>query len=78
MSGIAPISGYTDYYSSAAKRNTNGLQNFDIPGQKDDQTSGVIKNPGESTEKLPGHRSSPAECETCKNMYFQQLSVHIT
>ena len=75
MSGIAPISGYTDYYSSAAKRNTNGLQNFAIPGQADDdQTTGVIKNPGESTEKLPGHRSSPAECETCKNRKYQDGS----
>lgn len=75
MSGIAPISGYTDYYSSAVNRNTNGLQNFDIPGQKDDdRTSGVIKNPGESTEKLPGHRSSPAECETCKNRKYQDGS----
>ena len=74
MSGIAPISGYTDYYSSAVKRNTNGLQNFDIPGQKDDQASGVIKNPGESTEKLPVHRSSPAESETCKNRKYQDGS----
>lgn len=75
MSGIAPISGYTDYYSSAVNRNTNGLQNFAIPGQADDdQTTGVIKNPGESTEKLPGHRSSPAECETCKNRKYQDGS----
>ncbi len=64
MSGIAPISGYTDYYSSAVNRNTNGLQNFDIPGMSDDdRATGAIKNPGESTEKLPGRRSSPAECD---------------
>ena len=47
MSGIAPISGYTDYYSSAVDRNTNGLQNFDIPGMSDDdRATGAIKNPG--------------------------------
>ncbi len=75
MSGIAPISGYTDYYSSAVDRNTNGLQNFDILGMSDDdRATGAIKNPGESTEKLPGRRSSPAECETCKNRKYQDGS----
>ena len=36
--------------------------------------SGVLKNPGESTEKKAGHRSSPAECETCKNRKYQDGS----
>ena len=30
-------------------------------------TPTIIKNPGESTEKLAGKKSSPAECETCSN-----------
>ena len=34
----------------------------------------IIKNPGESTEKLPGKKSSPAECETCKNRKYQDGS----
>ena len=34
----------------------------------------VIKNPGESTEKLAGKKSSPAECETCKNRKYQDGS----
>ena len=34
----------------------------------------TIKNPGESTEKLPGKKSSPAECETCKNRKYQDGS----
>ena len=34
----------------------------------------VIRNPGESTEKQPGKKSSPAECETCKNRKYQDGS----
>lgn len=33
-----------------------------------------ILNPGESTEKKPGSKSSPAECETCKNRKYQDGS----
>ena len=31
-------------------------------------------NPGESTVKRPGAKSSPAECETCKNRKYQDGS----
>ena len=34
----------------------------------------IIRNPGESTEKQPGKKSSPAECETCKNRKYQDGS----
>ena len=34
----------------------------------------VVVNPGESVEKRPGMRSSPAECETCKNRKYQDGS----
>lgn len=33
-----------------------------------------IINPGESTVKRPGAKSSPAECETCKNRKYQDGS----
>lgn len=33
-----------------------------------------ILNPGESTRKKPGAKSSPAECETCKNRKYQDGS----
>lgn len=33
-----------------------------------------IKNPGESTKKVPGKESSPAECETCKERKYQDGS----
>ena len=46
--------------------NSNSIPNSD--------TSNVIKNPGESTEKLPGKKSSPAECETCANRKYQDGS----
>lgn len=33
-----------------------------------------IVNPGESTKVSPGRKSSPAECETCKNRKYQDGS----
>lgn len=39
-----------------------------------DATQGAIKNPGESTEKAVGRKSSPAECETCKERKYQDGS----
>ncbi|MCR5107512.1 MAG: hypothetical protein K6B28_05050 [Lachnospiraceae bacterium] len=35
---------------------------------------GAVKNPGESTEVQPGKKSSPAECETCRNRKYQDGS----
>lgn len=34
----------------------------------------IIRNPGESTQKQAGRKSSPAECETCKNRKYQDGS----
>lgn len=39
-----------------------------------DSEKHIIVNPGESTEKKPGAKSSPAECETCKNRKYQDGS----
>ena len=30
----------------------------------------IVENPGETTRKSPGRRSSPAECETCKHRKY--------
>lgn len=38
------------------------------------QDSKTIVNPGESTVAAPGRKSSPAECETCKNRKYQDGS----
>lgn len=47
-----------------------------MPGtvQEDEDGRVVIRNPGESTEKQAGRKSSPAECETCKNRKYQDGS----
>ena len=34
----------------------------------------TIVNPGESSIKQPGRKSSPAECQTCKNRKYQDGS----
>lgn len=38
------------------------------------EAGGVIRNAGESTVKSPGRKSSPAECQTCKNRKYQDGS----
>lgn len=38
------------------------------------QTSGAVLNPGASESVAPGKKSSPAECETCKNRKYQDGS----
>ena len=46
-------------------------QNFSLSGS---QGTGAIKNPGASTVKSPGRKSSPAECETCKSRKYKDGS----
>ena len=36
--------------------------------------TGSVKNPGESEVTAPGRKSSPAECETCKERKYQEGS----
>lgn len=45
-----------------------------VSGEAEEPRAIVIKNPGESTEKQAGRKSSPAECETCKNRKYQDGS----
>ncbi len=47
-----------------------------MPGSPESSEDGrvVIRNPGESTEKQAGKKSSPAECEACKNRKYQDGS----
>jgi len=42
--------------------------------QLNNQSVGTVQNPGESTQVAPGRKSSPAECETCKNRKYQDGS----
>lgn len=39
-----------------------------------ENTTKFIRNPGESEVKQAGRKSSPAECETCKNRKYQDGS----
>lgn len=48
--------------------------NTSIPQSGNTATTGVLRNPNESTIKAPGRKSSPAECETCKNRKYQDGS----
>lgn len=41
---------------------------------QDSEERVIIRNPGESTKKQAGRKSSPAECETCKNRKYQDGS----
>lgn len=50
----------------------SGYGSIGLMGQN--QSTGVVKNPGESTEVSPGRKSSPAECETCKERKYQDGS----
>jgi hypothetical protein len=58
--------------------NTSASENAGVLGvsQNDDEEDGrvIIRNPGQSTEKKAGRKSSPAECETCKNRKYQDGS----
>ena len=38
------------------------------------EEKGVVLNPGKSDVEKPGRKSSPAECETCKNRKYQDGS----
>lgn len=71
MAGISPISGYSYFnmpYMSGAVAGT-GVQKTDAANE-----SKPVVNPGESTEVQPGKKSSPAECETCKERKYQDGS----
>lgn len=58
----------------------NGINAYSAYSGSTQQTSAadsgkqIIRNPGESTEKQAGRKSSPAECETCKNRKYQDGS----
>ena len=47
-----------------------------MPGVAQESEDGrvIIRNPGESTEKQAGKKSSPAECETCKSRKYKDGS----
>lgn len=52
----------------------NGYSGSMQQASEADNGKHIIRNPGESTEKQAGRKSSPAECETCKNRKYQDGS----
>lgn len=63
---IGSISNYgSSYY------NNPGVGNV---GSSSEDGKVILKNPGESDVKAAGRKSSPAECETCKNRKYQDGS----
>ncbi len=61
MTGINSISGTSDIY---------GIKGYGT----EENGSDITLNSGESQVKSPGRKSSPAECETCKNRKYQDGS----
>lgn len=79
-----PYAAYTPYNAASAsprERQSAGSGEAEtaaqnMPGSPEASEDGrvIIRNPGESTEKQAGKKSSPAECETCKNRKYQDGS----
>lgn len=69
-SGMTGNPGATD----AAATAVTGIGTGKTGGADKAQESKAILNPGESTEVQPGKKSSPAECETCKERKYQDGS----
>lgn len=63
---------YFNPYVSAM--GTYGTAMSRVSGAQGADSTGAVVNPGESTQVAPGRKSSPAECETCKNRKYQDGS----
>ena len=63
-------SGANQAYDNAIKVG-GGAQS---PQVKEPDNTGAVKNPGESSIKAAGRKSSPAECETCRERKYQDGS----
>jgi len=61
--GYSPYSNMANGYLVSVDKNEANQNNAE-----------VVKNPGESTKVAAGRRSSPAECETCKERKYQDGS----
>lgn len=63
--------GSVSNYGNSYYNNNSGLG---INGNSSEDGSVILKNPGESDVKAAGRKSSPAECETCKNRKYKDGS----
>lgn len=69
-SAYTPMTGGGLYKDAAASMSPASA----LKDAQDEQKAGTIKNPGESTKVSPGKKSSPAECETCRERKYQDGS----
>ena len=68
------ISGYGNTPMTGYIYGGYNVQSGSADGASDANKAGVVKNPGESTRVAPGRKSSPAECQTCKERKYQDGS----
>ncbi len=68
------MSGITGNYNLVNAYNSGYSVSQSNAGQTDHTAAKPIVNPGESTQVSPGRKSSPAECQTCKNRKYQDGS----
>ena len=67
---IGALSGYNPFYMPMQGINPGVSVGSGADAAEDAGKVGGIKNPGESTIKEAGRKSSPAECETCKERKY--------
>ena len=80
---IGAISGYgynpiydakLSYASSKADAIADQIKGENADAKNAEKSDGPVKNPGQSDEKKAGRKSSPADCETCKERKYQDGS----
>ena len=71
MTGIYGIGNYNNY--SLSGNYGYGYSAGSVSSAQPEE-KGVVLNPGKSDVEKPGRKSSPAECETCKNRKYQDAS----
>ena len=71
MTGIYGIGYYTNY--SLTGNYGYGYSTGAVSSARPEE-KGMVVNPGKSDVEKPGRKSSPAECETCKNRKYQDGS----
>ena len=71
MTGIYGIGNYNNY--SLTGNYGYGYSAGSVSSAQPEE-KGVVLNPGKSDVEKPGRKSSPAECETCKNRKYQDGS----
>ena len=70
--GSPYLSGYI--YGGVSTQTGNVSAEQQAGAAQDPGKADVVRNPGESTKVAPGRRSSPAECQTCKERKYQDGS----